>query len=153
MKGSICTVLGMVGGAISALFGGWDAALATLVIFMVIDFFTGLIVACFFGKSDKTKNGGYNSKETRKGLCKKIVTISLVAVAYSLDLKMGSNFIRETVIIGFTVNEGMSIIENAALMGIPMPNAVSKMLEVLKESNEAKVKEEFKDAGKDIQNK
>ena len=153
MKGSICTILGMFGGAISALFGGWDAALITLVIFMTIDYITGIIVAAIFHASKKSKNGALESHAGWKGLCKKGVTLLIVLVAYRLDIVLGINFIRETVIIGFIANEGISITENAVLMGIPMPTIVKKMLEVLKKSNETKTQEVLNDAGKDIQSK
>ena len=153
MKGSICTVLGMVGGAISALFGGWDAALITLIIFMGIDYATGIIVAAIFHASKKSENGALESHAGWKGLCKKGVTLLIILVAHRLDLVLGINLIRETVIIGFIANEGISITENAVLMGIPMPTIVKKMLEVLKKSNEEKTQEVLNNAGKDIQNK
>lgn len=57
MKDSICTVIGLIGGTIAALFGGWDTALQTLVIFMAIDYITGLVVAGVFHASPKTKTG------------------------------------------------------------------------------------------------
>lgn len=57
MKEKICTVLGIIGGTISAAFGGWDAALITLMIFMAIDYITGLVVAGVFHKSPKTDGG------------------------------------------------------------------------------------------------
>ena len=153
MKGSICTMLGVVGGAISALFGGWDAALITLSIFMGIDYVTGIIVAAIFHASKKSENGALESHAGWKGLCKKGVTLLIILVAHRLDLVLGINFIRETVIIGFIANEGISITENAVLMGIPMPTIVKKMLEVLKKSNEEKAQEVLNNAGKDIQNK
>ena len=57
MKTGICSILGVIGGAIAALFGGWDAALTTLLIFMGIDYLTGLIVAGVFHRSQKTEGG------------------------------------------------------------------------------------------------
>ncbi len=153
MKGSICTMLGAIGGTIAALFGGWDAALVTLVIFMIIDYITGVIVAAIFHASNKSENGALKSSAGWKGLCKKGVTLLIVLVAHCLDWVMGINFIRETVIIGFIANEGISITENAVLMGIPMPTIIKKMLEVLKKSNEEKAQGELNDASKNIQNK
>lgn len=153
MKGSICTMLGIVGGAIAALFGGCDAALITLVIFMGIDYITGIIVAAIFHTSNKSKNGALESGAGWKGLCKKGVTLLIILVAHRLDLVLGINFIRETVIIGFIANEGISITENAVLMGIPMPTIIKKMLEVLKKTNEEKIQEEFNNASQNLQNK
>ncbi len=61
MKETICTIAGLVGGFIAAIFGGWDSALVTLVIFMGIDFFTGVVTAAI-GKSKHTDSGGLSSK-------------------------------------------------------------------------------------------
>lgn len=62
MKEGICTAVGVVGSAIAAAFGGWDQALVTLVIFMVIDYLSGLIVAGIFHNSRKTENGALESR-------------------------------------------------------------------------------------------
>ena len=61
MKETICTVLGLVFGYIASLFGGWDAAISTLVCFMAMDYITGLIVAGVFHSSGKTENGALES--------------------------------------------------------------------------------------------
>ena len=132
MKEAICTGIGVVGSAIAALFGGWDAALITLMIFMGIDYLTGLIVAGVFHTSEKTENGTLESRAGWKGLCRKGVTLLVVLVACRLDLVMGSNFIRDAVVIGFIANETISIIENAGLMGIPIPAAIVRAIEILK---------------------
>lgn len=132
MKEGICTTIGIIGGGIAALFGGFDAALITLMIFMGIDYITGLIVAGVFHKSEKTQNGALESRAGWKGLCRKGVTLLIVLVACRLDLMMGSNFIRDAVVIAFVVNETISIIENAGLMGVPVPAAIVRAIEVLK---------------------
>ena len=62
MKEQLCTTVGMVGGFIAALLGGWDTGLQTLMILIGIDYLTGLIVAGVFHKSTKTKNGALESK-------------------------------------------------------------------------------------------
>lgn len=132
MKTTVVSVIGCIGGLITSLFGGWDAALATLVIFMGIDYVTGLIVAGVFHNSEKTPGGGLESRAGWKGLCRKGVTLLVVLVACRLDLVMGSNFIRDAVVIAFVANETISIVENAGLMGIPVPNAVLKAIDILK---------------------
>ena len=142
MKSSICTIFGAIGGGIAALFGGWDAALITLVIFMCVDYLTGIIVAGVFHKSCKSENGALESRAGWKGLCRKGVILLVVLVARRLDLIMGIMFIRDTVIIGFTINEGISITENAACMGVPLPNIIKKALEILKKNNDDKKLEE-----------
>lgn len=130
-------MIGVIGGFIASLFGGWDAALVTLVIFMGIDYVTGLIVAGVFHNSEKTTNGALESRVGWKGLCRKGVTLLVVLVACRLDLMIGSNFIRDAVIIAFIVNETISIIENAGLMGIPIPTAIMRAIEILKNKAES----------------
>lgn len=131
MKEIVCTVIGIIGSTIVSLFGGWDAPLTSLVIFMTIDYITGLIVAGVFHKSKKTENGALESHTGWKGLCRKGITLLIVLVACRLDLIIGSNFIRNTTIIGFIANEAISIIENAGLMGIPIPKVITSAIEVL----------------------
>ena len=132
MKSTIVTLIGVIGSCIASLFGGWDAALVTLVIFMGVDYITGLIVAGVFHTSEKTPGGGLESRAGWKGLCRKGVTLLVVLVACRLDLVMGSNFIRAAVVIAFIANETISIIENAGLMGIPIPAAIVRAIEILK---------------------
>ncbi|MCI9458655.1 MAG: phage holin family protein, partial [Oscillospiraceae bacterium] len=98
MKEGICTTIGIIGGGIAALFGGFDAALLTLILFMGIDYITGLIVAGVFHTSEKTENGMLESRAGWKGLCRKGVTLLIVLIACRLDLMMGSNFIRDAVV-------------------------------------------------------
>lgn len=136
MKTTICTALGVVGSVIASAFGGWDAAMTTLLIFMGVDYLTGLIVAGVFHTSPKTENGALESRAGWKGLCRKGVTLLIVLVACRLDLVMGSTFIRDAAIIAFIANETISIIENAGLMGVPIPAVVVKAIEVLKENAE-----------------
>lgn len=137
MKEGICAVIGAIGGGIAALFGGWDAGLTTLLIFMGVDYLTGLIVAGVFHKSEKTENGALESRAGWKGLCRKGVTLLIVLVACRLDIMMGSSYIRDAVIIAFIANETISIIENAGLMGVPIPSVIVKAIEVLKNKAES----------------
>ena len=137
MKIEILSLLGCAGSVIASLFGGWDAALVTLLIFMGVDYVTGLIVAGVFHTSEKTENGTLESRAGWKGLCRKGVTLLVVLVACRLDLMMGSNFIRDAVVIAFVANETISIIENAGLMGIPIPAVITKAIEVLKKKAES----------------
>lgn len=130
-KEMFCVMVGLVGSFMAKLFGGWDAALVTLIIFMCTDYLTGLIVAGVFHKSKKSENGALESHAGWKGLCKKGVTLLFVLIAYRLDLALGLDFIRTTVIIGFMANELISIIENAGLMGIPIPKVLNKAIDIL----------------------
>lgn len=131
MKEGICTGIGVVGGFIASLFGGWDTGLITLIIFMSIDYISGLVVAGVFHNSKKTDSGTLESKAGWKGLCRKCMTLLFVLIAYRLDLVLGSNYIRDAVIIGFIANETISIVENAGLMGIPLPDIITKAIDVL----------------------
>lgn len=137
MKMKLLTVIGLLGSWIASLFGGWDAALVTLLIFMGIDYLTGLIVTGFFHTSEKTPNGALESTAGWKGLCRKGVTLLVVLVVCRLNLIMGSNFIRDDVVIEFIANETISIIENAGLIGIPIPAVITKAIEVLKSKAES----------------
>lgn len=137
MKESFCAMIGLLGGAIAALYGGWSAALSTLIMFMAIDYITGLIVAGVFHASEKTDGGALESRAGWKGLCRKGVTLLIVLVACRLDLIIQSNFIRDAAVIGFITNETISIIENAGLMGIPIPTVLVRAIEVLKKKSES----------------
>lgn len=137
VKDTLLFAVGAVGAFISAAFGGWDAALTTLIIFMVIDYITGIIVAAVFHKSEKTPDGTLESRVGWKGLCRKGVSLLVVLIACRLDLLMGTSFIRDTVVIGFVANETLSIIENAGLMGVPIPRVIVSAIHVLKERADA----------------
>ena len=142
MKEGIFTGIGVVGGFIASLFGGWDAALVTLIIFMGVDYLTGLIVAGVFHNSEKTETGTLESRAGWKGLCRKGVSLLVVLVACRLDLVIGSNFIRDSVVIAFIANETLSIVENAGLMGVPIPAVIVKAIDVLKKKAESEDKKD-----------
>lgn len=136
MKATFLTVTGAIGSFIAAALGGWDTAIITLFIFMLIDYVTGWILAVVFKKSHKTETGGYSSAIGLKGLCKKAMILLLVVVANLLDKQTGANFVRDAVCIAFMINEAMSILENAGLMGVPIPAALKKALDILNEKQE-----------------
>ena len=138
MKNTICTTIGAAGGVVAAFFGGWDTGLVTLVIFMCIDYVSGLVVAGVFHNSKKTTSGALESKAGWKGLCRKGMSLLFVLIAYRLDLAIGSNYIRDAVIIGFIVNETISIVENAGLMGVPLPKVINKAIDILTSKSEEK---------------
>lgn len=137
MKNGICTGIGVIGGFIASLFGGWDTALVTLMIFMAIDYISGLIVAGVFHNSKKSESGALESYAGWKGLCRKGMILLFVLIAYRLDLVIGSNYIRDAVIIGFIANETISIVENAGLMGIPLPEVITKAVDILTKKAES----------------
>lgn len=135
MKIGILGALGIVGSIIANLLGGWDTALRTLILFMAVDYVTGLIVAGVFKESKKSESGALESGAGWKGLYKKGVTLLIVLVAVQLDLLTGTEMIRDTVIIGYTLNEAVSIIENAGLMGIPIPVILKKSIDILQKKD------------------
>lgn len=130
----LCCAFAAVGGFIAWLYGGWSADLTTLVIFMTADYITGVFVAVC-GKSEKSENGALSSKAGFMGLCKKAVILLMVLVAHRLDVSTGQSFIKTAVVIGFCVNECVSVVENAALLGIPLPDAVKRGIDILKGVN------------------
>ena len=132
MKNLFSTFIGIIGSTLASLLGGWDMALQTLIIFMTIDYVTGLMVAGIFNKSAKTKHGALESVAGWKGLCRKGVALLIVLIACRLDLLTGANLIRDAVVIAYCTNEAISIIENAGLMGVPIPTKLTKAIEALK---------------------
>ena len=136
LKSIILTCIGTIGGGIAALFGGWTSAMTTLIIFMVIDYITGLIVAGVFKKSGKSKSGALESRAGFKGLCRKGMILLILLVACRLDLALGTSYIKDAVCIAFVANETLSIIENAGLMGVPIPAVITKAIDVLKSKEE-----------------
>lgn len=126
------TAAGLVGSGISALFGGWTSAMTTLIIFMCIDYVTGIVVAGVFKRSSKSKTGALESKAGFKGLCRKGMVLLVLLVACQLDRLMGTAYIKDAVCIAFCVNETLSIIENAGIMGVPIPSIITKAIDILK---------------------
>ena len=138
MKNMICTAVGLLGSFIAFLFGGWTASLTTLLIFMGIDYVSGLIVAGVFHNSPKTETGALESRAGLKGLIRKFTMLLFVLIGYRLDVAVGTTYIRDAVCIAFMANELISIVENAGLMGIPVPAAISNAIDILKKKNERK---------------
>ncbi len=138
VKHGICVAAGVIGSVISTAVGGWTAVMTTLIICMGIDYVTGLIVAAVFNKSKKSKNGGLESKAGLKGILKKGVMLLIVIVGYRLDTILGSDYIKNAVIIAFITNEVISIIENAGQMGITLPKVLYKAIDVLEGKEEEK---------------
>lgn len=126
-------VVGTIGGFIAELFGGLTIDLQTLMWFMAIDLAMGLILATFFKNSNKSDTGTLNSTSAWKGLCKKCITLLMVLVAHRLDITLGVEYIKTAVIIAFITVELISIIENAGLMGVPIPKVLEGIIDVLKQ--------------------
>ena len=131
IKSVLCAAIGCIGSVIASAFGGWDAGLITLVLFMAIDYITGLMVAGVFHASEKTESGGLESRAGWKGLCRKGVTLLIVLIAQRIDIVAGTSMVRDAVVIAYIVNETISITENAGLMGVPVPDRLMAAIDVL----------------------
>ena len=136
MKNLICTSIGIVGAAVSTIFGGWSEALTTLLICMAIDYITGLVVAGVFHNSPKTATGALESNAGLKGLFRKAAMLLFVLIGHRLDLAVGTTYIRDAVCIAFIANEVLSLVENAGLMGVPITEVITNAIDVLKNKEE-----------------
>ena len=136
MKETILMILGAAGAAIAAVYGGWTTAMTTLLIFMGIDYLSGIVVAAVFKNSPKSENGALESRAGWKGLIRKGMTLLIVLIAARIDVLLDTTYFRDATCIAFIVNETLSIIENAGLMGVPIPEAIKKAIELLKRKEE-----------------
>ena len=142
MKNVVITTIGVIGSFIASLFGGWTASLTTLLIFMGVDYLTGLIVAGVFHQSPKTESGALESRAGFKGMIRKGMILLLVLVGHRLDLAIGASYIRDAVCIAFIANELISIVENACLMGLPVPAVIKNAIDILKKKGETQHEED-----------
>jgi toxin secretion/phage lysis holin len=136
LKSWIFAATGVIGGILSSIYGGWTNSLTILVTCMVIDYITGFIVAAVFKNSPKTNTGALSSKIGFIGLLKKGVIMLIVLIACKLDILLNTSFLRDATVIGYILNEVLSIIENAGLMGIPIPSIIQKAVDLLKKESE-----------------
>ena len=137
MKHYIIYMLGVIGGAIAAAFGGWGAGMTTLCIFMAVDYVTGLLVAGVFHASKKSESGRLDSRAGFKGLIRKGMILLIVLIAARLDILLNTTIVRDAVVIAFCANEAISIVENAGLMGVPIPAALRRAIEALEQKGGA----------------
>lgn len=133
----LLTIFSSCGSFLIQALGGWDKQLQTLIIFMVIDFITGLIVALVFHKSGKTQTGAGSSLACFLGIVKKVCMLLLIIIAQQVDNLMNLDFTRTTLVLFLIANEGLSILENFGLMGFDkiMPEFLKNALEVLKDKS------------------
>ena len=124
-KNTILAVLAALGSAVTAALGGWDAGMKVLVGMMAADYLTGVLVAAVWHRSNKSSTGALDSKAGFKGLAKKCVILMFVWLAVLLDGALGEEYIRTAVILFYIGNEGISLLENIGLMGVPYPDRKS----------------------------
>ena len=121
-------------GAFAGLFGGWNKLMTVLAVLMALDYATGLIAA-WRGKSPKTDGGGVSSKAGFDGLIRKALIMAVVLLATLLDTAAGNSarVFQTAATTYYIANEGISILENTALMGVTYPKFVMNALEALKQ--------------------
>lgn len=111
--------------ATTYLFGGWSGVLSALLVFVIIDFATGVAAA---GSAGELK-----SKVGMVGIARKVFIFAMVAVAHLVDGILGdSHMFRDAAAYFYIANEVLSIIENGGKLGAPIPPAIVQMVEVLK---------------------
>jgi toxin secretion/phage lysis holin len=118
-------IFAVIGGYIGYFLGGWDGFLYALIAFVAIDYLTGVMVAVLEKR--------LSSEVGARGIFKKVLIFALVAVAHIVDaefIKAGSA-IRTAVIFFYLSNEGISILENTAKIGLPIPEKLKMVLEQL----------------------
>ena len=123
------------GGAVVGMLGGWTPLMTVLAAAMVLDYISGVIVA-IVGRSPKTEGGHLDSKVGYIGLAKKGLVVIVVLLATLLDAAVGnSTMVFQTAAACYYIaNEGISILENAALLGLPVPEMIERTLEQLKKA-------------------
>lgn len=130
MKKIVCILIGVVGG-VHNCDHEYNVIIQTLFVFMSIDYITSMVNAIVFKKLPKSKTGALNSSIGWKGLCKKGMMILYVLVGIRLDFLLEVSYVANMICIGFITNELISIIENAGIMGIPIPKVLNRMVELL----------------------
>jgi len=133
----VLELLAAAGGAVASFFVNMPPLVWILIAVMTIDYITGLIVAAM-GKSSKTENGYIASHAAWEGLMKKSLILLVVLLAALLDqaVSKGAGIQFEAVMgatcLWFIASEGLSILENVATMGVPVPKILLKLLEVMR---------------------
>lgn len=137
MGEKILKAIAAAAGAVASFFCGLPPILWVLLAVMTLDYLTGIICG-IMGKSQKTEHGGLSSSTAFTGLLKKLLIIAIVSLAYLLDhavtLNVGVQFaaVSGATCLWFIASEGISVVENAAQMGVPIPKALKQALEVMK---------------------
>lgn len=130
-KATIITTTGTATAVIASLFGGWDYSLKILLVLMVLDYLTGLMTA-IVGKSTKTEQGHLDSRAGLLGIFRKMGILIGVIIGTVLQNLSGLSFCRDVVCISFILNETISLLENLGLLGVPIPDVLINVIEVLK---------------------
>ena len=134
MKELFCSILAGIGTGLVYLWGGFDVAMQCLLIAIALDYVSGIIKA--FVLKQLSSSVGF------KGIIKKVSVLVIVALAVLIDRVTGeSGAIRTLVIYYFVANEGLSIIENVGLAGLPIPESIKEALKALKKQGDGDAKD------------
>lgn len=126
------TIIAGAGAVTGYLYGGWSVLLQVLLVFVIIDYLTGMVASGLKGE--------LNSKIGFKGIIKKVMIFVIVAVAHMVDKAIGGemSMLMDATIFFYIANELLSITENAGKIGIPIPEKLLNAVEVLKGKGEEK---------------
>lgn len=136
VKNGVLAAFAFIGSFVAQALGGWDASMKVLIALMVADYLTGVLVAAVWQRSSKSATGALDSKAGFKGILKKCMILLLVWIGVLLDNATGANYIRMAVILFFIGNEGISLLENLGLMGVPFPVFLRRALEALRDQGD-----------------
>ncbi|WKY46912.1 phage holin family protein [Eubacteriaceae bacterium ES3] len=130
MMMALKSILALTGSLLAAFFGGWDATLYTLLIFILFDYLTGVVRAAYERK--------VSSSVGFWGILKKVMVLLIVGLSHLLDVNLlgGGQVLRTGVIFFYSANEGISITENLGAMGFPIPRKLRKVLLQIKEEED-----------------
>lgn len=120
------TIVSVAGTCITYLCG-WDDAMAALLLLMALDYVTGVLAAIINPEMKPSSRRGF------RGICKKVVVLAVVALGHSVSVLVGTEAARNLVVWFFIGNEGLSILENAANSGVPVPERFKNFLKQLKQ--------------------
>lgn len=125
-------VFAVIGGWLGYFLGGCDGLLYALIAFVIIDYVTGVMCAI--------NDQALSSEVSFKGICRKVLIFLLVGIANILDVSViGSGSVLRTAVIFFYIsNEGLSLVENAAHLGLPVPEKIKSVLEQLHDRTDDK---------------
>ena len=132
VKNTVLAAAAAAGSSVFEALGGLDELLGLLIALMAFDYITGVLVAALWHRSGKSATGALDSRAGFRGLCKKGAVLLVVYIGVLLDRALGIDYVRGALVLFFCGNEGLSLLENIGLMGVPYPPALRKMLEALK---------------------
>lgn len=130
-KDAACAVFAGIGAWIAQIYGGWTQAMTALVVFIIADVATGLLCG-MAKKSPNTEGGGLSSKVMREGAAKKVEIFFILLIAAWLDIAMHVTIWKDAACIYYIAEEGLSILENAGALGLPIPDKLKNAIEALK---------------------